>query len=160
MSYPEDMRRDLNQEKEGDFWKDYLQIFIDQKSLPQVSGPFLGLGAGEALAERALARNFNLEKITLVDKVVDKPSKEFIESDLFKFLETYRGEKFGLVSAIGLEYLWKNEKNWQRLWKGLERVCKPNAYVVMNTIQDMPLPSGTSFEIISQQKLILVTRKT
>ena len=112
-----------------------------------VHGPFLGLGAGLARAEERLASLYDIGDVVLVDQQVG-PSRlirgTYVQSDIFSFLQTDQ-RKFGLITALGMEYVFQHEKYWESFWNGLSRVTKPGSVVVVRPNNDIPIPFGSPF---------------
>jgi hypothetical protein len=107
-----------------------------------ISGPFLGLGAGIATAELSLASRLDIQDITLIDKETENIpgfNGSYIPSDLFDFLNKST-QKFGIVTAFGMEYILNNRENWQLLWSGLEHVTRVNSIV-------LTFPHGNTFTL-------------
>jgi len=123
-----------------------------------IGGPFLGLGAGNAQAERGLAKRLGLEDITLVDKDHENIigfQGRYIESDLFKFMETEE-RKYGVVTAFSLEYTL--EDNWLLFWKGLQNITRPDSLILVAPY-DAPMPIDSSLYTTLRDQYGLIVQR-
>lgn len=130
----------------GDTVADYLatSAMRGHISLPLTSGKYLALAAGQAYPEIRLAQRLKLNpnNIYLVDysslsevierfkNLTEKP-KFFERMGMFSFLSNNSGPKFGLITALGIEYALKNEEAIKTFAPLTSHVMLPGAVLVV-----------------------------
>ncbi len=153
--------QDLNGEDVGATLFELLEISRILEH--EVSGPFLGLGAGWGVAEIEFAKRLNLLEVILVDKappILKNFTGEYIQSDIFAFLEN-SARKFGFITVIGCEYF-IGGVYWKKLLTLLASVCLSGAIVVINLtpFHENNLPVGKNFNTVMSRARLLVLQKT
>ena len=84
-----------------------------------------------------IARNFEISNsaITLVDRDQVQTSRfddmQTISADMFDFLESAAPNSYGIITAIGVEYILEEPNQLERLIKLLEKVLMPNGYAII-----------------------------
>ena len=115
---------------------------------------YLAIGAGQAQAEMEFARALGVAepRITLLDKKFSSKavtrftdtafSGQQIEEDIFRFLDTPAHDKFDVVSAIGMEYVFDTQEGIEKLAAGLSTRMNPEGVALL-------LPSSFSGDATS-----------
>jgi hypothetical protein len=107
------------------------------------SARYLAIGAGQAHPEIALAQTLgiNFSEVTLLDKrfsskahnrfrTLEFPGR-MVEEDVNDFLREPSEAKYDLVSSFGMEYIFGNTTNLEKLIRGLSTKMNENGVVVM-----------------------------
>lgn len=111
-------------------------------TLPQ-DARYLAIGAGQALAELEFASQLGIsqERITLLDRGFSQYARTRfeqigftgaqVETDVFSYLAQPHEQKYDLVTALGMEYVFDTAEKAEQLIGGLTRVLNPNATAII-----------------------------
>lgn len=130
----EDNCWDLHSRKDGLYLSEIIKTH--KGNLPV--GEFLGLGAGAGKGELVIAHELGFSQITLVDKhprsIISSSEVvvDYLQEDIFSFIENNKRENYSLVTALGIEYVLDTTETWKRFWTGMDGVVKSGGLIILS----------------------------
>jgi len=127
----------LNGEDTG---KTIAGLITDRRAINGLIPPkdmhYLALGAGAGIAEKTIAQKLgiDLSRVTFIDKHFNQKdgAVKQVQQTIDEFLDIPTSEHFSLVTAIGMEYVWANQRQTNQLITKLGAHLTPLALLILH----------------------------